>query len=76
MNRNLLLFLLLFLAVVVEGVFGSSMTKHEVAKCKPSQSCAIAGCEQSELMMAGFEMKNMECFPRNDSNDAHNPTIN
>jgi hypothetical protein len=68
MNRNLLLFLLLFFAVAIEGVFGIDTTKQESVQCKPSQTCAMASSERSELMMAGFELKNMECYPRNDSN--------
>jgi hypothetical protein len=68
MNRNVLLFLLLFLAVIVEGFFGGGATRHEEVKCKPSSACAMAGCERSELMMAGFEIKNMECNSANDSN--------
>ena len=70
MNRNLFLFLLLFVFLLIECVLGASYRndpKVEAKKSKPP-STSVVGIERPDLMMARYELQNLDWYLRSDSN--------
>ena len=70
MNRNLFLFLLLFVFLLIECVLGASYRndpKVKVEKVK-TPTRPVAGIERPDLMMARYELQNLDWYSRSESN--------